>query len=89
MTIDGCAESSALAIVRAFPTMASLMRQYARTDMTERAKKELLMDLERAVTSETQSRNRRVGPVVSARAYAILRPRDARDAGDEIVGVGA
>lgn len=89
MTIDGCAESSALAIVRAFPTMASLMRQYARTDLTERAKKELLMDLERAVTSETQSRNRRVGPVVSARAYAILRPRDARDAGDEIVGVGA
>jgi hypothetical protein len=26
---------------------------------------------------------------VSARAYDILRPRDASDAGDEIVGVGA
>jgi hypothetical protein len=89
MTIDGCAESSALAIVRAFPTMASLMREYNRTDLTERAKKELLSDLTRAVTSETQSKNRRVGPVVSARAYEILRPRDARDAGDEIVGVGA
>lgn len=89
MTIDGCAESSALAIVRAFPTMASLMREYNRTDLTERAKKELLSDLTRAVTSETQSKNRRVGPVVSARAYEILRPRSARDAGDEIVGVGA
>jgi hypothetical protein len=89
MTIDGCAESSALAIVRAFPTMASLMREYTRTDLTERAKKELLSDLTRAVTSETQSKNRRVGPVVSARAYEILRPRDASDAGDEIVGVGA
>jgi hypothetical protein len=89
MTIDGCAESSALAIVRAFPTMASLMREYNRTDLTERAKKELLSDLTRAVTSETQSKNRRVGPVVSARAYEILRPRDASDAGDEIVGVGA
>jgi hypothetical protein len=89
MTIDGCAESSALAIVRAFPTMASLMREYNRTDLTERAKKELLSDLTRAVTSETQSRNRRVGPVVSARAYEIFRPRSARDAGDEIVGVGA
>ena len=89
MTIDGCAESSALAIVRAFPTMKALMREYNRTDLTERAKKELLSDLTRAVTSETQSRNRRVGPVVSARAYEIFRPRSARDAGDEIVGVGA
>jgi hypothetical protein len=69
--------------------MASLMREYNRTDLTERAKKELLSDLTRAVTSETQSKNRRVGPVVSARAYEIFRPRSARDAGDEIVGVGA
>ena len=89
MTIDGCAESSALAIVRAYPTMCSLMREYARTDLTERAKKELLQNLTRAVTSETQSRDRRVGPVVSARIHSILRPRGAEDAGDEIVGVGA
>ena len=89
MTIDGCAESSALAIVRAYPTMCSLMREYARTDLTERAKKELLQNLTRAVTSETQSRDRRVGPVVSARVHSILRPRGAEDAGDEIVGVGA
>ena len=89
MTIDGCAESSALAIVRAYPTMASLMREYARTDLTERAKKELLQNLTRAVTSDTQSRDRRVGPVVSARVHSILRPRGAEDAGDEIVGVGA
>ena len=89
MTIDGCAESSALAICRVYPTMASLMREYARTDLTERAKKELLQNLTRAVTSETQSRDRRVGPVVSARVHSILRPRGAEDAGDEIVGVGA
>lgn len=89
MTIDGCAESSALAIVRAYPTMCSLMREYARTDLTERAKKELLQNLTRAVTSETQSRDRRVGPVVSARVHSVLRPRGAEDAGDEIVGVGA
>ena len=89
MTIDGCAESSALAICRTYPTMASLMREYARTDLTERAKKELLQNLTRAVTSETQSRDRRVGPVVSARVHSILRPRGAEDTGDEIVGVGA
>ena len=89
MTIDGCAESSALAICRVYPTMASLMREYARTDLTERAKKELLQNLTRAVTSETQSRDRRVGPVVSARVHSILRPRGAEDTGDEIVGVGA
>ena len=89
MCIDGCAESSALAICRAFPTMASLMREYARTDLAERAKRDRLANLTREVTSETQSRDRRVGPVLSARVYAILRPRDASDAGDEIVGVGA
>jgi hypothetical protein len=89
MTIDGCAESSALAIVRAFPTMASLMREYNRTDLTERAKKELLSDLTRAVTSETQSKNRRVGPGGVGARVRDFATASARDAGDEIVGVGA
>ena len=88
MCVDGCAESSALAICRAFPTMASLMREYARTDLAERAKRDRLANLTREIASETQTRGRRVGPALSARVYAILRPRGANDAGDEIVGVG-
>ena len=30
---------------------------------------------------------RRIGPAISARVYEILRPREASDQGDEIVGL--
>jgi hypothetical protein len=90
MTIDGCAEPAALAIVRAFPTMQSLMVRYdSSSELTEREKKELLQNLIRVVTSDTQTVHRKVGPVLSARVFSILKPRDLNDVGDEIVGVGA
>lgn len=90
MTIDGCAEPAALAIVRAFPTMQSLMVRYdSSSELTEREKKKLLQNLIRVVTSDTQTVHRKVGPVLSARVFSILKPRDLNDVGDEIVGVGA
>ena len=42
MKIDGCAEASALSIVRAHPTMAGLMAQYASPALTVAQKKNLL-----------------------------------------------
>ena len=88
MTVDGCAEPTALAIVRAYPTMATLMREYADPNVTDRQKKELLSNLVRVQTSDTQSADRKVGPVLSARVFSILKPRGSMDPGDEIVGVG-
>ena len=87
MKIDGCAEPSALSIVRAFPTMATLMARYRDPSLSEQQKKNLLADLERTTTSTQQQTGRRVGPAVSHRVYAVFRPRDEDDPGDEIVGV--
>ena len=83
MKIAGCAEASALSIVRAYPTMDALMRAYADASATEREKRELLKDLIRA------GGNTRVGPVLSERVYAVFRPRGADDAGGDNVGVGS
>jgi hypothetical protein len=87
MKITGCAEASALSIVRAYPTMDALMRAYADASATEREKRELLKDLIRA--GGAGGAERRVGPVLSERVYAVFRPRGADDAGGDNVGVGA
>ena len=86
MKIDGCAEPTALSIVRAYPTMATLMARYRDPSLSEQQKK-ISADLERTTTSTQQQTGRRVGPAVSHRIYAVFRPRDEDDPGEEIVGV--
>ena len=91
MKIDMCSEPVALAIVRAFPTMAGLMRAYRDPSASERRKELLLADLVRvnAVPGGTaRAEGRKVGPVVSARVFRVLGPKREGDAGDELVGKG-
>jgi hypothetical protein len=91
MKIDMCSEPVALAIVRAFPTMAELMRAYRDPSTSERRKELLLADLVRvnAVPGGTaRAEGRKVGPVVSARVFRILGPKREGDAGNELVGKG-
>jgi hypothetical protein len=68
--------------------MAGLMAQYASPALTVAQKEKLLADLVRHQTTHSAQAGRRVGPKVSARVYAVLRPREADDLGEEIVGVG-
>ena len=91
MKIDMCSEPVALAIVRAFPTMAGLMRAYRDPSASERRKELLLADLVRvnAVPGGTaRAEGRKVGPVVSARVFRVLGAKREGDAGDELVGKG-
>ena len=91
MKIDMCSEPVALAIVRAFPTMAELMRAYRDPSASERRKELLLADLIRvnAVPGGTaRAEGRKVGPVVSARVFRVLGAKREGDAGDELVGKG-
>ena len=82
MKIDRCAEPSALSIVRAFPTMATLMARYRDPSLSEQQKKSPSPTGRADDDVWTQQQTgRRVGPAVSHRVYAVFRPRDEDDPG--------
>lgn len=74
LQISGVSEPIARAILRVYPTFASLMQLYECEGMTEKAKMNLLANLEREDSGTGAAR--RLGPSLSKKIYSIFNDLD-------------
>eukprot|EP01118_Nematostelium_gracile_P003988 TRINITY_DN14735_c0_g1_i1.p1 TRINITY_DN14735_c0_g1~~TRINITY_DN14735_c0_g1_i1.p1 ORF type:complete len:436 (+),score=134.93 TRINITY_DN14735_c0_g1_i1:1196-2503(+) len=73
MQINGVSYQVAKTITTTYPTFQSLMKMYESTGMTEKAKENLLANLERDAVTPV---SRKLGPSISKKVYAVFTEVD-------------
>ena len=68
-------KDKARAITRVYPTLASLLEQYGRSDLSKETKMNLLANVSWSGRSSSSSRTR-IGPSISKKVFVMLQSRD-------------
>jgi hypothetical protein len=74
MCIPGVSERKAISVVKAFPTLQSLMEIYDSTEFNEKEKESYLKDVE--IVNKTNNTTKKLGKVLSAKIYKVFNELD-------------